>query len=68
MALFNSYNHVQRMYNRFLLRVSCRLHLLMATRFLGYAQPMQRSSADFFGANPIFEIEFSQLGAKGQSQ
>jgi len=56
------------MYNRLLIRVTYRVHLLMETRFLGYAWPMERNPADFFNADSVFEIEFSQIGAKGQSQ
>ena len=68
MASLNRYNHVQRMYNISLIRVTYRVHLLMATRFFGYAQQVLRNPADFTNANPVFEIEFSQIGAKGQSQ
>jgi hypothetical protein len=68
MAWFSSYNHVQRMYNKSLIRVTYRVHLLMASRLFGYAQRMKRIPADFFGANSIFQIEFSAPGAEGQSQ
>ena len=68
MASFTRYNHVQRMYNRSLIRATYQLHLLKATHFLGYARWMQRNPADFFGANSIFEVEFSQICAQGQSQ
>ena len=68
MASLIRYNHVQRMYNISLIRVTYRVHLLMETRIFGYARPMQRNPADFFGADSVFEIEFSQIGAKGQSQ
>ena len=68
MASLTGYNHVQRMYNISLIRVTYRVHLLMETRFLGYAWPMERNPADFFNADSVFEIEFSQIGAKGQSQ
>ena len=68
MASLTGYNHVQRMYNISLIRVTYRVHLLMATRFLGYAQRVQRNPADFINADSVFEIEFSQIGAKGQSQ
>lgn len=68
MASLTGYNHVQRMYNISLIRVTYRVYLLMTTRFLGYAQQVQRNPADFFNADSVFEIEFSQIGAKGQSQ
>ena len=68
MTSLTRYNHVQRMYNISLIRVTYRVHLLMATPFLGYAQQVQRNPADFINADPVFEIEFSQIGAKGQSQ
>jgi len=56
------------MYNISLIRVTYRVYLLMATPFLGYAQQVQRNPADFINADPVFEIDFSQIGAKGQSQ
>ena len=68
MASLTRYNHVQRMYNISLIRVTYRVYLLMATPFLGYAQQVQRNPADFANADSVFEIEFSQTGAKGQSQ
>ena len=68
MTSLTRYNHVQRMYNISLIRVTYRVHFLIATPFLGYAQQVQRNPADFISADPVFEIEFRQIGAKGQSQ
>ena len=68
MTSLTRYNHVQRMYNISLIRVTYRVHLLMATPFLGYAQQVQRNPADFINAYSVFEIEFSQICAKCQSQ
>jgi hypothetical protein len=68
MASFMRYTHVQQMYNRSIIRATYRVNLLIANRFLGYDQLMQWNPADFFRVNSVFEIEFSQIGAKGQSR